>query len=489
MKQRSREERYRILNDPEEVRALHDQILKSDYRQTFHVQPVTGLLNDPNAFVYLNNTWHLFYQWCPWGAFHGLKYWYHVQSKDLITWENKGVYIKPDTIYDNKGAYSGTAMPIYDDLYLFYTGNHRDENWVRKSYTCVVKIDANGQPVKMSHPIFGPNENYTEHQRDPKIFYHHGKKKYYIFIGAQTKEGFGCCLVYESSFLTSDWKFAGQLKVPGFEYFGGMWECPAIEHIGDKDVFIFCPQHIVLPGRGDNTNHCGYIIGHMDYDTLTFNPISHFHVLDFGFDFYAAQCASSTFDADKKTMIGWMGLPDSEYPTEPENWEGCMTLPREIRISEDNDHRLVQKPSPALKKLRDKKIKPEGLLPRVCEIDIFVGAGDFDLNLFTRKDGSGGIKLHFDSIDNDFEVDRSDMDKPYNINQGVVRVHPLEEPLYRLQVYIDKSSIEIFVNDGDSVFTTRVFPDAEDEHYYTITPNARVRMWTLKPSVEDNFVI
>jgi beta-fructofuranosidase (EC 3.2.1.26) len=58
----------------------------------FHNQAVTGLMNDPNGFVWFDNRWHLFYQWCPWGAVHGLKYWYHVVSKDLVTWgESRGM--------------------------------------------------------------------------------------------------------------------------------------------------------------------------------------------------------------------------------------------------------------------------------------------------------------------------------------------------------------------------------------------------------------
>ncbi|MCH4104686.1 MAG: sucrose-6-phosphate hydrolase, partial [Lachnospiraceae bacterium] len=108
MKTWTKEERYRVLQDPEEIRDMHDRIAQSAWRQTFHIQPVTGLLNDPNGFIRHGDLWHLFYQWCPWGAVHGLKYWYHVISRDLVNWKNAGVCIRPDTVYDNKGAYSGS---------------------------------------------------------------------------------------------------------------------------------------------------------------------------------------------------------------------------------------------------------------------------------------------------------------------------------------------------------------------------------------------
>ena len=163
MKEWTKEERYRVLKSADEIRELHDAILKSDYRQLFHIQPVTGLLNDPNGFVRHDGVWHLFYQWCPWGAVHGLKYWYHTTSKDLITWENKGVCIRPDCVYDNKGAYSGSALIRDDEIYLFYTGNHREEDWSRISYTCGAKICADGTVEKLEKPYFGPCKQYSEH--------------------------------------------------------------------------------------------------------------------------------------------------------------------------------------------------------------------------------------------------------------------------------------------------------------------------------------
>ena len=87
MREWTREEKYRVLKDPQELWGLYCRTRESRYRQTFHLQPVTGLMNDPNGFVWHDNQWHLFYQWCPWGAVHGLKYWYHIVSGDLVTWK------------------------------------------------------------------------------------------------------------------------------------------------------------------------------------------------------------------------------------------------------------------------------------------------------------------------------------------------------------------------------------------------------------------
>lgn len=48
-------------------------IAQSSWRFKYHIQPQTGLLNDPNGFSYFNNQWHLFYQAFPFGSVHGLK--------------------------------------------------------------------------------------------------------------------------------------------------------------------------------------------------------------------------------------------------------------------------------------------------------------------------------------------------------------------------------------------------------------------------------
>ena len=513
MKQWTLEERYRVLESPEDIRDLHERIRQSVYRQKYHVQPVTGLSSDPNGFTYHKGIWHLFYQWCPWGAVHGLKYWYHVTSKDLIHWENAGVGLRPDSFYDNKGNHSGSAISAGDTLYFFYTGNHRDENWVRTPYTCAAYLGDDGKPVKLPEPLFGPRDDYSEHQRDPKVFYNGDTKSYYIFIGAQTLDKKGCVLVYRSEELLSGWTFAGQLRVPGYEDFGGMWECPCIERIGGKDVLLFSPQYTTLPERGASTNHNVYLIGRMDFDTLTFTPDGPYRHLDFGFDFYAAQLASNVGDPDKAIIIGWIGLPDNHYPTEPEEWEGSMTLPRELRI---RDGELIITPLPAMKELRDELVysddgvpsaagsddallpeggeaaeeeKPELLeLPVFGEMEITFDGSDAAVRFFAKEDGSGGLSLSYDAEKMICTIDKSGMDQRFNESVGEVLTMPLRTPLAKLQVFIDRSSVEIFANDGEAVFTTHLYP-TKMERWYMTAGRIGTKIWTLRPSVEDTFVV
>ena len=484
MKEWTREERYRVLQSPDEIRDLYERVKLSPWRQAYHVQPITGLSSDPNGFAFHKGLWHLCYQWCPWGAVHGLKYWYHVTSPDLLHWSNAGIGLAPDRDYDNKGAHSGSAISVGEELYFYYTGNHRDENWVRTPWTCAAVLEPDGRLKKLPEPLFGPRDDHSEHQRDPKVVWNPEKQKYYIFIGAQTLDKRGCVLVYESEAPLEGWRFAGELKVPGYESFGGMWECPYITRVGGRDLLIFSPQYTTLPGRGRSTNHNVYFLGSMDYDSLTFTPDGPYHFLDYGFDFYAAQGAANVGDPEKAILVAWIGLPDNHYPTEEEDWEGSMSLPRELRVV---DGKLLQTPISGIESLRRAEKPDDGILPDACELEIQVPEGDFRLALLAKADGSGGLTLRYDAASKTCTLDRRGMNKRFNQNVFEVLDMPLENGLRKLRIFLDRSSAELFFNDGEATFTTHVYPE-ENEHWFTHSP-ADLRMWELSASVTDEFVV
>ena len=92
--------------------------------------------------------YHLFYQWFPLGPVHGIKHWYHVSSKDLVNWKDCGVGIIPTEHFESHGAFSGSGIAEDDKLYLFYTGNTRNEEWVRHPYQCLAIMDKKGKITK-----------------------------------------------------------------------------------------------------------------------------------------------------------------------------------------------------------------------------------------------------------------------------------------------------------------------------------------------------
>ena len=134
---------------------------------SYHIAPKFGLLNDPNGLCFFNGEHHLFYQWTPVGPVHGMKYWYHLSTKDFVHFEDHGIGLHPDQDYDSHGVYSGGALVENDNALLFFTGNKRDDNWLRVPTQCFAKMSADGKIEK--HGVVIENDHYTEHFRDPKV--------------------------------------------------------------------------------------------------------------------------------------------------------------------------------------------------------------------------------------------------------------------------------------------------------------------------------
>ncbi|TDM00774.1 glycoside hydrolase family 32 protein [Macrococcus carouselicus] len=473
----TKEERYKRLEEipAEQYQALLEETTQSKWRQHFHIQPPTGLLNDPNGFVYHEGLYHLFYQWFPLGPVHGLKYWYHVTSSDLVSFESHGPVIIPDTKYDSHGAYSGSGIVQDNRVKLVYTGNHRDSDWQRIPYQIVAALESD--KVTKKTIIEGPAPGYTSHFRDPKVWYENGY--YYIVIGAQRTNSTGTIVIYESDDF-NDWRFKGEL---GTEYneFGYMWECPDYFELDGQDVVLFCPQGIEKSGdQFNNTYQSGYLIGDLDKETFRMEH-GEFTELDNGFDFYAPQ---TTLGANgERILFGWMGLPDTDYPTDAENWAHCLTIPRVLSVE---NGRLRQRPLPALEKMRGAVETAEGYAMKhniklhpyegSCYeliVDVLENEStEFYIELRVSKKES--TRLIYNRADKRFTLDRFDSGALSEKVEGFTRSVVLEEDLTKLQIFVDESSIEIFLNNGEKVMTSRIFPRKDATGIRTSTESGQV---------------
>lgn len=209
-----RKQLYRLIEEaePGEREALERLVAHSPWRQQFHIQPEAGLLNDPNGFSYYGGEYHLFYQWFPLGTQHGMKYWYHTSSSDLVHWKNLGIGIAPGGQYDSHGVFSGSAIEKDGKLFLMYTGNTRTEDWIRLPYQCLAVMERDGTVIKLERPvIFDVAPGYTDHYRDPKVW--KAAEGFYCVIGAQRTDHTGCVVLYSSPDL-HNWRFEGSLA-PG----------------------------------------------------------------------------------------------------------------------------------------------------------------------------------------------------------------------------------------------------------------------------------
>ena len=250
-----------------------------------------------------------------------------------------------------------------------------------------------------------------------------------------------------------------------------MWECPDYFNIDGHDIVLFCPQGIEPEGnRYRNIYQSGYLIGSLDFDSMT---LSHdaFEELDHGFDFYAPQTMIG--EHGERILIGWMGLPDIEYPTDVDEWAHCLTIPRTLSVSDDL---LTQQPIKALQQLRQSETKqslnvtsnPKTINEMTgTHYELIVKINDNQSNTFhidLRQSEDERTRLTYDATSQQLTLDRSKSGELPNGVDGTSRTTKLTNPLSTLQIFVDTSSIEVFINDGERVMTARIFPkDSSDQ--------------------------
>lgn len=439
-----------------------ERVNKDYWRLNFHLMPTVGWLNDPNGLCQFNGEYHIFYQYSPFDENGGLKLWGHYVSKDLINWENRGTDVLADQPYDCHGAYSGSTLVYNGKMNIFYTGNVKnvgDFDYINngREHNTILLTSEDGKSFNKKQLLM-KNSNYPQnltcHVRDPKVW--NEGNKFYMVQGARDKNDIGQILLFESDDMIN-WKVINTLKSE--EKFGYMWECPDLIKIGNKNILLLSPQGIEADGiKYNNIYQSGYYFIEGDYKSNDYK-LSEFVEIDRGFDFYAPQ----TFvDSKERTiLIGWMGLPDIEElytnPTIKYGWQHALTVPRELKII---DNKLVQNPVEEMKKLRGRKN-----LLNICEHDIYANSEVYDeaydtfdmianINYcdkidFTIKDCA---KITYSSEEEILSL--SFVDGGYGRDIRSVKVDRLES----LRVLCDTSSIEIFVNEGEEVFTSRFYP-------------------------------
>ncbi|MFC4560131.1 glycoside hydrolase family 32 protein [Virgibacillus kekensis] len=465
-----------------------DMVTDDPYRLHYHLMPPVGLLNDPNGLVFFKGKYHVFYQWNPFETAHGIKYWGHYISDDLIHWEPAPIALAPDQWYDKDGCYSGSAIVHNGKMYLFYTGNVKDESNNRESYQCMA-VSENGISFEKKGPVIHIPEGYTSHFRDPKVFYK--DNLWYMVIGAQTIEGNGEVVLYSSPDL-ENWDFLGPIagsNKNGLGEFGYMWECPDLFTLHGKDLLIFSPQGLEAEGyRYNNVFQSGYLAGDLDLHGVTFKHGT-FDELDRGFDFYAPQ---TTNDNDgRRILFGWMGNAetcDTPQPTVRNHWIHALTIPRQL---EWKDGKLYQRPVEELEQLRENGVnytgvefreqekKLEGVKGTVFELQIAITewqAESFSVNIGHNN------RLIYNQSKKTFTFQRKRF-----TDDTVEYRHCQLDTLEKIHLFKDSSSIEVFLNNGQEVFSSRVFdePDTKEITFSVDgTVTADVYRWNLKKVCE-----
>jgi len=433
-----------------------ERLIQNDKRRLiYHLQPPMGWLNDPNGLFQKDGVYHIYHQYVPFYPKHCSVMWGHVTTRDFINYQYHNPVIYPDTDWDANGPYSGSSLLKDNTLYFFYTGNVRhtdcEYDYITggREQNTILVTSRDGFHFS-DKVLLMKNENYpadlTKHVRDPYVFSENNR--YFMLQGARDLKDHGSAILFESDDL-KNWHY--KLRFEKKPNFGYMWECPNYLKVNGKQFLIACPQGIAQDNiKYFNANQCGWFPLDYDFKGNDYN-LGEFEKLDFGFDFYAPQVFKD--EKDRYILLGWMSTPDSDYECESTidcGWVHAMTVPRELFI--DKSGNLCQKPLPELKKLRKKEeiiaFNNEFCIktPVCFEMKLKIENTDKPFELTVRK--SAVIKYQNEILSLDMT------------GCGLGRkIHSICVPsgVKDLHILSDTSSLEIFVNNGESVFTTRIF--------------------------------
>ena len=438
----------------------------NDFRPHFHIAPPTGLMNDPNGLIFDGEKYHLFYQWFPFDAIHGMKHWKHLITKDFQHYQSADDLI-PCELFESHGCYSGGALKVGDKLAMFYTGNtRRSSDNQRVPYQNLAIFDLNGKLLSKRPLIENAPEGYTEHVRDPKPYLTKDGKIRFI-CGAQRENLTGTAIIFEMDNLEGTPRLLGELSLPAFDNTNVfMWECPDLLKLGDKDVFIWSPQGKDREAHQfQNNYHATYAVGKLT--DLTFEA-EYIGELDQGFDFYAPQTFAGLDNQTHAVLFGWIGLPDLTYPTDKFKWHSALTLPRELRLE---GTKIYQRPIAkidenltALSALHfDEKADIANLDRAYLKFEVNNQA--FDLTFFQNEKGQS---LHLSYENGLICLDRSQSEQTELMEKFDTKRFCEIENLQTVEIFFDRSIIEIFFNHGEKVMTSRFFIENREN---TITSN------------------
>ena len=361
---------------------------------------------------------------------------------------------------------------------MYYTGNVKllgDYDYVnqgRESNT-VLAVSKDGISFENKNCIMTNADypsNCTCHVRDPKVW--REGDRYYMVQGARRRgtvqgEDIGEVLLFESEDKVN-WQICDRItsKIP----FGYMWECPDYFQLDGVNILAVCPQGVNAEGiRYQNIYQCGYFTA--DKKIMSQCRLGDFTELDYGFDFYAPQ----TFQDEKgrRLMIGWAGMPDADYtnPTaQKENWQHCLSVPR---VLEWKNGQIFQQPAEELQMLRQEKISEE-----ITGCFVKRGLSMYEIEFFVSQ--AFEIRIAQDLVIR-YEPNsrKTVLTLSGSLAFGRTSRTVLVDKMEKIHLLVDNSILEIFINDGEQVMTTRFYPKEKVHDLIINADSGKVNLWRL----------
>ena len=399
--------------------------MAKDHRNIFHLEPRMGWMNDPNGLVFHNGTYHVYFQYTaedPSG--NGKRTWGHFESRDLMrNFDFKGIVLSPDIPEDKDGVFSGSTIRKDGRMHIFYTGNSDFQ------YQIHVESD-DGREMSHKTVVLRP-EDYPEdiepkEVRDPFIYEEVGLYK--MVLGAQRKDRKGTALIYSSGDLKA-WSFERSLFLPDCGY---MWECPELFELSGQGFLSVCLQGME---HGEYSHQNVYSSGY--FKTCGEELLPGYTEFDHGFDFYAPK----TFIDHKgdRILLAWMGIGDIPYTNPTEGYRHCLTIPRRLDLSSDGNILQIPLVRPA------SKAYPGDALPLMLKLDSHNIEKKFNIYIDDAKISfcDGIVSLSFGKSGFGRDIRK-------------VKAGSVED----MMVLVDRSCLEIFINGGRYVMSSRFYPDS-----------------------------
>ncbi len=482
--------------------------MNQKYRLKFHLMPPKGWMNDPNGLCFYKGLYHVFFQYAPSGPCAYERYWGHYTSPDCLHWKYEGITIRSDCTWDRNGAFSGCAFTGDGLLELFYTGNVEEEgdyDYINagRGANVIYMCSEDGVHFGTKKLLLTNKDypaDYTCHVRDPKVWKE--GDTYHMLLGGRKKSDKGAILHYISAD-KMQWEFKEEYS--SADDFGFMWECPDTFISDGQQVIMCCPQGVKREEfKFQNPHQSGYFwLSESGNKTEGQKCVTlgkdNFMEWDKGFDFYAPQ----TFLAPdgRYILYGWGGVSemDPEYCNIPiirEGWQHSLTVPRELKIINGV---IRQWPIKELNLLRyDVQELEDGVTA--------VEADAFDLEIaFVTK--SNGEEISVTGDDKKLCTDNSGREKKevqlsedilLTWQEGIfvlqflndsgcgrtVRKGKISE-LRNIRILKDVSMLEIYINEGEYVFTTRYFPKDTLRTMLKLKGCDGAKLWKMKAMEVD----
>lgn len=472
-------------------------------RPQFHFTPAQNFMNDPNGLVFYKGEYHLFYQHNPLGREWGHMSWGHAVSKDLLRWEHL-----PLALAEENGImiFSGSAVVDHQNTSGFCRATDGDSS-------CLVAIYTGHSKEKQTQNLAYSNDRgrtWTKHAgnpvidlglkdfRDPKVFWHEPTARWIMVtvLSDQHKVRF-----FGSPDLKK-WEALSDFGPTGAT--GGVWECPDLFPLpidGEPGTVKWVLDVDINPGAIAGGSGGQYFIGSFDGRTfVNENPPGQTLWADYGKDFYATISFSDIPPSDgRRIWMAWISNWAYANAEPTDVWRGAQSIPRQLSLRRvPGGLRLLQRPVTELTKLRERpdpimvkdvKDPKAGMpIPGSFELQLDVANGEWPqagIRLFNAAGEEVTIGVNKQPLELFVDRTRSrakTFHKDYaGRHSGPMRMAAADR--MTIQVFFDRSVIEVFANDGETVITERVYPTQPFDRL-EVLPAGRAstsaRLWPLR---------